>query len=67
MPVNKAMLTLAMLLVVSPARSEEIPDIEMLEYLGNWETANGRFIDPLELDAEDVAEVEQQEKVSDEQ
>ena len=66
-PVNKAMLTLAMLLVVSPARSEEIPDIEMLEYLGNWETANGRFIDPLELEAEDVAEVEQQEKVSDEQ
>ena len=29
--------------------SEEIPDIELLEFLGAWQTADGEFLDPLLL------------------
>lgn len=29
--------------------AEQLPDLEMLEYLGSWETENGDWFDPLQL------------------
>lgn len=31
------------------AEIEKYPDLEMLEYLGSWETEEGDWFDPLEL------------------
>gem|GEM_PF-2858688 len=67
MPVNRVTLAIAMLLLVSPMRAEDAPDIELLEYLGSWESVNGEYVDPMELAAEDVAQTTNQGKVSDEQ
>jgi len=66
-PVNRVTLAIAMLLLVSPMRAEDAPDIELLEYLGSWESVNGEYVDPMELAAEDVAQTTNQGKVSDEQ
>ena len=63
MPVKRMVMALAILIAV-PVQAEEAPDIEMLEYLGNWETANGEYIDPMELQAEDL---QQESKESDTQ
>jgi hypothetical protein len=65
-PANRTVVMLVTLLMVSPVRADESPDIEMLEYLGNWETANGKYIDPQALQTEDVADSTQQKKVDDE-
>ena len=53
MPVKRLMMALVMLIAV-PAQAEEIPDMEMLEYLGNWEMTNGEYIDPTELTENDL-------------
>lgn len=53
MPVKRLMMALAILIAV-PGQAEETPNMEMLEYLGNWETANGEYIDPMELKEEDL-------------
>jgi len=44
------------------------PDIEMLEYLGSWETENGEWLDPLQLFelAENSLSKEQEKRQSDE-
>lgn len=44
------------ILIAVPVQADEAPDMEMLEYLGDWETANGEYIDPMELGAEDLKE-----------
>ncbi|MFV1998398.1 MAG: hypothetical protein ACC641_10350 [Acidiferrobacterales bacterium] len=62
MPVKRLMMALAILIAL-PAHAEEVPDVEMLEYLGSWETASGEYIDPTELTAEDL---EQESKESNE-
>jgi len=61
-PVKRVMMALVMLIAV-PTQAEEAPDMEMLEYLGNWETAGGEYIDPTDLTAEDL---EQESKESNE-
>ena len=70
MPVNRVTLAIAMLLLVSPMRADDSPEIELLEYLGSWESVNGEYVDPMELAAEDVAQktdqATNQERVSDE-
>jgi hypothetical protein len=33
-----------------PVRGEETPSVELLEFLGEWETSQGQWVDPLELD-----------------
>jgi hypothetical protein len=39
--------------------ADETPSLELLEFLGNWETSDGKWQDPLELMQElDVLEVE---------
>lgn len=49
------MMALAIVIAV-PTQAEEAPDMELLEYLGSWETANGKYIDPMELEAKDLTE-----------
>lgn len=53
---KRVMMAFAMLFAI-PTQAEETPDMEMLEYLGNWETVNGEYIDPTELTAEDLEQV----------
>ncbi len=53
MPVKRVMMALV-LLIAAPTQAEETPDMEMLEYLGSWETANGEYIDPTELTENDL-------------
>lgn len=55
MPVKRMMMALAIVIAV-PTQAEEAPDMELLEYLGSWETANGKYIDPMELEAKDLKE-----------
>ena len=37
---------------------EDIPSLELLEFLGEWETENGEWIDPAEMDQIDLPEQE---------
>ena len=62
MPFNRMTAVLALLLMTFQVRAEELPDIDMLEYLGNFETVNGEYVDPQTLYGEDVAEAERQDK-----
>lgn len=40
-------------------KADEVPSLELLEFLGNWETGDGEWQDPLELMKElDVLEAE---------
>lgn len=34
--------------------NEEIPSIEFLEFIGEWETEQGEWIDPVEFENEEV-------------
>lgn len=44
-------LLLALLLLATPALAEdEAPSLELLEFLGRFETADGQWLDPTELD-----------------
>jgi hypothetical protein len=57
MPVDALTLLLTGLLAagVEPAASAP-PDPELLEFLGSFETADGRWLDPLVLDERERAE-----------
>ncbi len=37
------------------SEEDEAPSIELLEFLGEWETSNGEWLDPSLLEDEDVA------------
>ena len=67
MQVERAIAALLLLMIVAPIRADESPDIEMLEYLGSWETAQGEYMDPMAIETEDTTKPTNQEKVSDEQ
>lgn len=32
------------------ADNDSLPDMELLEFLAEWETSDGQWVDPLELD-----------------
>jgi hypothetical protein len=52
---------LASLLLISPAaaqEAEEPPPLELLEFLADWETAEGRWIDPTRLNELPIPEDE---------
>jgi hypothetical protein len=49
-------LAAALALAFAPAVAAEEPDLEMLEYLGSWQTEDGSSVDPFQLD--DVKELE---------
>ncbi|MCW8944639.1 MAG: hypothetical protein OQL27_07675 [Sedimenticola sp.] len=40
----------AMILMSSAVASEELPDAELLEFLADWETEDGQWIDPTTLE-----------------
>ncbi len=44
----------------------EIPSIEFLEFLGEWETDDGRWIDPEELDQMSLPDTEKKNEEEDE-
>ncbi len=37
--------------------SEEMPSIAFLEFLGEWETDDGEWIDPVELENEEIGQL----------
>ena len=43
-------LTVAAVLASVPAVAQQAPDLEMLEYLGSWQTDDGSAVDPFHLD-----------------
>lgn len=44
-------LALAALLLASPVAAEdEVPSLELLDFLGSFETAEGQWLDPTELE-----------------
>lgn len=40
-----------------PIKSEAMPSIEFLEFLGEWETEEGDWIDPVELEDEEIGKL----------
>jgi len=40
----------ALLLISSPIDAEELPDAELLEFLADWESEDGQWIDPTTLE-----------------
>lgn|GEM_PF-2015101 len=36
--------------IASEPTARELPSVELLEFLGDWETADGEWIDPTELE-----------------
>ncbi len=66
-----SMSVIMMLLSVSSSNAEEfntteLPSIDFLEFLGEWETEEGEWIDPLELEGEVFANLnEESEEIND--
>jgi hypothetical protein len=49
MPVESVIMGLLLVIAMAepePEESASLPDIELLEFLGSWETASGDWIDP---------------------
>ena len=46
--------------------SPEIPSLEFLEFLGEWETEDGRWIDPEEIDKMSLQDTEKKNEEEDE-
>ena len=38
-------------------QEDEAPSLELLEFLGEWETSNGEWLDPAELEDDDFAKL----------
>ena len=49
------MIMLSPLLQAETEGNEEAPTLELLEFLGEWETSDGQWIDPAVLEDEDFA------------
>ncbi len=47
-------------------KGQEIPTLEFLEFLGEWETQDGRWIDPEELDKMSLPESKKNNEEEDE-
>ncbi|VAX31929.1 hypothetical protein MNBD_NITROSPINAE05-380 [hydrothermal vent metagenome] len=47
-------------------KGREIPTLEFLEFLGEWETEDGRWIDPEELDQMSMPDTEKKNEEEDE-
>lgn len=60
---------LAMLIssdVILAQESGEVPEDDFLEFLGEWESTDGSWVDPLEFAEYEIAEHEQECDISDE-
>ncbi len=51
---------MAIIVAAEPRPAEEVPAIELLEFLGTWETTSGEWIDPTSLVDEPPAAEESQ-------
>ena len=40
-----------------PADEDESPSLELLEFLGEWETSDGTWVDPSDLEDDDFAKL----------
>ena len=47
-------------------KSGEIPSLEFLEFLGEWETEDGRWIDPEEIDQMSLPDTKEKNEEEDE-
>lgn len=56
MPAELCALLFTGLLASGSAKPAETADVEMLEFLGNFETQDGQWLDPLSLDDRDPAQ-----------
>ena len=54
------MLIMSSMTILADETQHALPSIEMLEFLGQWETASGEWIDPASL--EDISLGEQEQK-----
>jgi len=54
---------MGMFTVQSPADDTSLPALEMLEFLADWETEDGQWIDPVELDEVSVAQLPANENI----
>ncbi len=43
--------------IAEETEQEILPSIDFLEFLGEWETDNGVWIDPVELEDEEIAKL----------
>ncbi len=67
MRVSKTVLLLLTLLSLTLHAEEEQPSMELLEYLGNWEDANGSWIDPQLLEPGVIKVAEENDDTTDRQ
>ena len=51
------MIIFSPLLQAETQRDEESPTLELLEFLGEWETSDGEWLDPTELEDDDFAKL----------
>ena len=59
-PPRLVLLTMILTAPIAHSQTEqeaEIPTEELLEFLGEWETEDGEWLDPEELEEEDFAEL----------
>ena len=65
-PVDSLEILLILSLALSPnAFADEPPEMALLEFLGEWETNDGEWLDPSEL--EELPELTQTEEVQDDE
>lgn len=64
MPVEPLVIAFVFIAAAEPGidEADPLPDIEMLEFLGNWETASGEWIDPSAWSDEPEVAAEPQEE-----
>ncbi|MFQ5935048.1 MAG: hypothetical protein ACE5LB_01380 [Acidiferrobacterales bacterium] len=60
------LLTVATIMAAEPANPEEPPDLELLEFLGTWETSTGEWLDPTSFSDEESLPLEPQREEKDE-
>jgi hypothetical protein len=52
-----SMILFSPLLQAETQEDDEAPSLELLEFLGEWETSDGEWIDPEELEDDDFAKL----------
>ena len=43
-------------LVAMAGDPADVPDIQLLEFLGEWETSQGKWIDPMDIPSDDAGD-----------
>lgn len=53
-------LLIAQVVTASPRDAEPAPDMEFLEFLGSWQTHDGKWVDPLHVEDDPAVELDPQ-------